>query len=153
MEFSWDAHTSAPHAFALPAGQTTAVTTSTATTACTTHNTATSLNALQNTICYLHEHKVLVCTKHATALQNLDAHLRQHHAIKSEVRKQLIESYSSLEWIRDAHKITLPAPLGRPITELGAPLDGFQCAEKECNLITLNLDELRKHRKSTHNLV
>jgi hypothetical protein len=78
--------------------------------------------------------------------------LRQHHAIKSKVCKQLIESYSSLEWIQDACKIMLLAPLGRPTTELGAPLDGFQCAEKECNLITLNLDELWKHWKSTHNL-
>jgi hypothetical protein len=77
--------------------QTTAATTSTATTARTTHDAPALLDAFQNTICYLHEHKVLVCTKHATALQNLDAHLRQHHAIKSEVRKQLIESYSSLE--------------------------------------------------------
>jgi hypothetical protein len=47
----------------------------------------------------------------------------------------------------------MPAPLGPSINELGAPLDGLQCAEEGCDFITINQDGLRKHRKSMHNLV
>jgi hypothetical protein len=39
-----------------------------------------------------------------------------------------------------------------PIPELGAPLDRFQCIEKDCSWRTVNIDELRKHRKKQHNL-
>jgi hypothetical protein len=49
-------------------------------------------------------------------------------------------------------KKKLPTSLGLPIAELGAPYDGFQCQGENCNFITVNIDELRKHRKSVHGL-
>jgi superfamily II DNA helicase RecQ len=145
MEFLWVAQ---------PSGAPAAQGTSTAaTTARRPHNPPTSLNAIKDTICYLHEYRTLVCKQHATALQNLDAHLRQHHSIRSQARKQIVESYCDYNWIRDPHEVTLPAPLGPPIAELGAPLDGFQCVEDDCGFLTINVDELRKHQKRAHNVV
>ena len=145
MEFSWVAQP--PNA---PAAQGTSTT---ATTARRPHNPPASLNAIKDTICYLHEYRTLVCKQHATALQNLNAHLRQHHSVGSQLRQQVIASYNDREWICNPQEIQLPAPLGPPIAELGAPLDGFQCAEDECEYITININELRMHRKSAHKLL
>jgi hypothetical protein len=55
-------------------------------------------------------------------------------------------------WAQCREDIKAPAPLGPSIDELGAPLDGLQCAEEDCDFITVNQDGLRKHRKSVHNL-
>jgi hypothetical protein len=143
MEFSWVARPSAAQA---------SRTTTAAATARRPHNPAVTTQAIEDTICYLREYNVIVCKQHATAIQNLDAHIRQQHAITSQVRKQIVERYSGYGWIRDPQEIKLPAPLGPLIAELGEPLDGFQCAEVECDFLTINLDELRKHRKSAHRL-
>ena len=144
MEFSWVAQPSDAPA---TRGTSTAVTT-----ARCPHNPPASLNAIKDTICYLHEYKTLICKQHATALQNLNAHLRQHHSIGSQARKQIVESYCDYSWIRDPHSVTLPAPLSPPIAELGAPLDGLQCLEDDCSFLTINVDELRKHQKRAHGL-
>jgi hypothetical protein len=40
---------------------------------------------------YLEEYAVLVCRKHATGVQNLDVHLRTHHAAASEERRRIVE--------------------------------------------------------------
>jgi len=110
-----------------------------------------SLNTVHETICYLHKYNVLVCKEHSTAIQNLDAHLRTHHAVASKLRKEIVASYQEA-WIQDPQDMQLPGVQEPPIPELGAPLDGFQCVETDCNWRTVNIDELRKHRKKQHSL-
>ncbi|KAF1934999.1 hypothetical protein EJ02DRAFT_428835 [Clathrospora elynae] len=110
-----------------------------------------SLEAAKETIIYLSNYNVLVCKEHATAIQNLDAHLRSHHIVAGKLQKEIVESYQD-EWIRNPQDVTLPSPLGPPIQELGAPLEGFQCEEEDCHWITINIDKLQKHCKSKHGL-
>ena len=83
-----------------------------------------SLNTVHETICYLHKYNVLVCKEHSTAIQNLDAHLRTHHAVASKLRKEIVASYQEA-WIQDPQDMQLPGVQEPPIPELGAPLDGF----------------------------
>jgi hypothetical protein len=47
-------------------------------------------------LCYLREFKVLVCREHATAVQNLDAHLRKYHAVPAQQRSRIVEKYSGV---------------------------------------------------------
>jgi hypothetical protein len=109
------------------------------------------ITAIKDPIYYLREYNVLVCKQHVTAIQNLDAHLRDQHAIAHKLRDEIVGSYQH-RWVQRREDIKTPAPLGPPIDELGAPLDGLQCAEEDCGFITINQDGLRKHRKSVHNL-
>jgi hypothetical protein len=127
MEFSWVARPSDAHASQM---------TTAAATACCPHDPAVSTEAIKDTICYLRKYNVIVCKQHATAIQILDVHIRQQHAITSQLQKQIVEQYSGYGWIRDPQEIKLPAPLGPLIAELGAPLDGFQCTEVECNFLS-----------------
>jgi hypothetical protein len=145
MEFSWVAQPPAAQA-----GRTTNAETPAATTA-RPHRPPASIEAIKDTICYLREYNVLVCKQHATAIQNLDAHLRDQHAIARKLREEIVGSYQH-RWAQRREDIKTPAPLGPLIDELGAPLDGLQCAEEDCDFITINQDGLRKHRKSVHNL-
>jgi hypothetical protein len=38
---------------------------------------------------------MVLCKQHATAVQNLDAHLRDHHAALNKLRGEIVESYQS----------------------------------------------------------
>jgi hypothetical protein len=148
MEFSWAAQPPP----AVQAGQTANIATpATGTTTARPHHPPASIEAIKDTIRYLREYNVLVCKQHATAIQNLDAHLRDQHAIARKLREEIVRSYQH-KWAQCQEDIKTPAPLGLLIDELGAPLDGLQCAEEDCNFITVNQDGLRKHRKSVHNL-
>jgi hypothetical protein len=95
-----------------------------------------SIEAIKDTIRYLREYNVLVCKQHATATQNLDAHLRDQHAIARKLREEIVRSYQH-KWAQCREDIKTPALLGLLIDELGAPLDGLQCAEEDCNFITV----------------
>jgi hypothetical protein len=148
MEFSWAAQPPP----AVQAGQTANIATpATGSTTARPHRPPASIEAIKDTIRYLREYNVLVCKQHATAIQNLDAHLRDQHAIARKLREEIVRSYQH-KWAQCREDIKTPAPLGLLIDELGAPLDGLQCAEEDCNFITVNQDGLRKHRKSVHNL-
>jgi hypothetical protein len=86
MEFEWHA--------SQPGGTTTTTTTTTPLT--TRHppiQLVHSLKAVHETIYYLHEFNVLVCKQHVTAIQNLDAHLRDYYAVASKLRKEIVDSY------------------------------------------------------------
>ena len=102
-------------------------------------------------IVYLHKHKVLVCREHATAVQNVDVHLRDHHAMPSYDRKAIIESFQGL-LVKKPGEVRLQPPGYKSIKELGEPLHGFQCEWDDCGYITINIDALRKHCKSAHHL-
>jgi superfamily II DNA helicase RecQ len=104
-----------------------------------------------NCFCLLRRYGVFVCREHATGVRNLDAHLRDYHAVPATERRAIVEKYSGFQ-IKGADEIPLPLPMGRPIEELGKPLDGFQCAEDGCDYITTNKDVLRKHCKKQHGL-
>lgn len=43
-------------------------------------------NAIQDAICYLAKHAVIVCRQHATAVQNLDLHLRDYYNALKKLR-------------------------------------------------------------------
>lgn len=98
---------------------------------------------------YLDEYQVLVCREHKTALQNLNTHLRVHHAVLAAERRAVIEKYRNLQ-IAKPDKVQLPVAMGQPIKELGIPLDGFECAEYSCNYFTVNKVALQKHCKKEH---
>jgi hypothetical protein len=84
-------------------------------------------------------------------VQNLDAHLQDHHNAPKKLRREILESYHSRA-VLSPKEVVLPSPLGPPIDELGAPLDGLQCKEADCSFITINIDTMRMHRKKAHNL-
>jgi hypothetical protein len=110
-----------------------------------------SIEVTKDMICYLGKYNVLVCKQHATAIQNLDAHLHDQHAITCKLWEELVGSYQH-RWAQHQEDIKTPAPLGPSIDKLGVPLDGLQCAEEDCDFITVNQDRLQKHCKSMHNL-
>ena len=100
-------------------------------------------------LCYLRDFKVLVCREHATAVQNLDAHLRKYHALPAQRRSRIVEKYSGV-LRRGPGEVKLPSPGARPIEVLGDPLEGFQCRSQGCDHITLNESVLKKHCKTKH---
>jgi hypothetical protein len=100
---------------------------------------------------YLSQYKVIICRKHQTGVQNIDVHLRRHHAVPTKNRREIAEHFIS--FLVEAPKdVELPRPLGSPIDELGEPLDGFQCTQEECDHITVNNKALRSHCKQIHGL-
>ncbi|PVH90514.1 hypothetical protein DM02DRAFT_734545 [Periconia macrospinosa] len=101
--------------------------------------------------CNVLKYKVLVCLEHTTGIQNLNSHLRDYHAVPAKERKAIVEKYS---WaaIETADQVRLPAPMGRPIQELGEPIRGLQCAEGDCDYISINQGVFRKHCKKEHGL-
>jgi hypothetical protein len=144
MEFCWDSRP--PAATAAPAARNTRLPAAPAPPA------RSSAKAILDIIVYLSNYRVLVCKEHKTAIRNLDAHLRDHHAIPGTRRREILEGYNYCTWIQEPQEINHPAPLSLPIQELGAPLDALQCVEEECYFVTVNIDRLRKHRKSAYSL-
>ncbi|KAF1934619.1 hypothetical protein EJ02DRAFT_516885 [Clathrospora elynae] len=147
MEFNWDAQLPAAQAQNLQ--RTTQHTTQCSSTPAPEED---ALDSLENTICYLSQHSVIVCKQHATAVQNVGVHLRDHHTVTRQARQLITERFKGLH-IKGPKDVELPAPLGLPIEELGLPRDGFQCEEEDCYFITIHVDGLRKHCKSKHGLV
>jgi hypothetical protein len=134
MEFVWTAHTELATASTRRAPQ-----------------AATSTATIEEQIVYLPAYHVLVCKEHATAVQNIDTHLRVQHAVPPKRRAQIATVFRQHGWAQQPEDVTLPAPLGPPIPELGPPLDGLHCAEEDCDFLTVHQDALRKHRKRKHN--
>jgi hypothetical protein len=58
------------------------------------------------------------------------------------LRRQIVDDYSRYEWLRNPQDLELPAPLGPPMAELGAPCNGFHCGQDNCDFITVNIDKL-----------
>ena len=134
MEFVWTAHTELATASTRRAPQ-----------------AAASTTTIKEQIVYLLAYHVLVCKEHATAVQNIDTHLRVQHAVPPKRRAQIVTVFRQHGWAQQPEDVTLPAPLGPPIPELGPPLDGLHCAEDDCDFLTIHQDALRKHRKREHN--
>lgn len=101
---------------------------------------------------YLQDFRVLICREHATAVQNLDTHLRDHHAVPADERNAITEKYSRW-WIKKPAEVELPPPMRRPFKALGDPLDALRCISEECGRITVNIDAFRKHCKKAHNIL
>ncbi|KAL5396423.1 hypothetical protein PMIN03_012962 [Paraphaeosphaeria minitans] len=138
MEFSWDAQT--------PSRATTSPTASQRTPAVA----ALSLENIDEELCYLERFGVLICRKHATALQNIDVHLLKHHGIKGRDRRELVQ-YCSRYRLAAPSDILLPLPHEPPIKELGEPLDGIQCRWNcSCSYFTTSLVKLQMHCKKEH---
>jgi superfamily II DNA helicase RecQ len=100
---------------------------------------------------YLRKYGVLVCLEHTTGVQNLDAHLRDYHAVPAGERRAIVEKYICF-CIKRPDEVQLPSPMGRPIEELGKPLRAFQCSEVDCDYITINKSVLKTHRNKSHGL-
>ena len=101
--------------------------------------------------CYLRNHRVLVCREHATGIQNLDTHLRDYYAVSAKERKAIVGNYSCW-WIKKPAEVQLPPPMGPLLRVLSKPLNGFQCAEGDCDYITINNDGIRMHCRKKHGL-
>ena len=90
--------------------------------------------------------------KHATAIQNLRTHLRDHHAVPADERTVIMEKYSGCS-IKKPGDVGLPPPMRRPFEALGNAQNAFQCvAGEECGYITVNTDAFRKHCKKEHGI-
>jgi hypothetical protein len=140
MEFLWVAQPPAAQLPAAQAGRTTTDATPSATTV-RLQSLPASIEATKDLICYLGNYNVLVCKQHATAIQNLDAHLCDQHAITRKLWEEIVGGYQH-KWAQLQEDIKTPAPLGPSIDKLGVPLDGLQCAEEDCDFITINQDRL-----------
>jgi hypothetical protein len=106
-----------------------------------------SLESCDNVLRFLEEFGVLVCIQHRTAVVNLNTHLREQHAAKPQLRKQIIERFSSCH-VLNPKEVKLPEQPAEPIEELGSPLDGLKC--KTCDFITVNKNVMRMHCKEKH---
>jgi hypothetical protein len=101
---------------------------------------------------YLHwlpEHRVIICSVHQYAIRNVATHLRDSHCRTKKQRQAVVDAYSEF-MICDAKDVVLPSPLGSPLDILGRPLLAFICEEPECERISINRDEMRKHCNRTH---
>lgn len=85
--------------------------------------------------CHIAEYGVLICRKHATAVQNLDRHLRTTHGVTAADRKGIVEKYGTLG-LRPPLDVALPPPSTRALEVHGTPLDAFKCAYDDCMHIT-----------------
>lgn len=112
------------------------------------NSTLTAENA-DGCFCYLEKYKVLVCREHTTGIQNLDAHLRDYHAVPAAARRAIVEKYNCFQR-RNPNEVQVPLPLGRPIQELGEPHDGFCCEELNCDTITISKSVLQTHCRTKH---
>jgi superfamily II DNA helicase RecQ len=144
MEFCWDARVSAIDA-SQAAGTTTATNDVPSSTELPSHT------AIKATICYLAQFAVVVCKQHATALQNVDAHLRDYHNAPKKLRRQIVESFQG-KTVLLPKDVPLPHRLGQPVEELGLPQDGYSCSVEDCRFLTVSIDKLRMHRNKDHKL-
>lgn len=109
--------------------------------------------SIRDAIRYLPEYNSLVCTQHATALQNLDTHLRDKHGVHANARSQLVVEYQQQAWAQTVDAIVHPTSWRPPIEAieaLGAPLDGLLCVEGDCDFITVHVDAMRKQGQPVH---
>ena len=101
--------------------------------------------------CYLQKFRVLVCREHATAVQNLESHLRDHHVVAAPERRDIVAKYGELRRRKPA-EVALPQPLGPPIKVLGEPLDGYRCKQLDCDYLTVSEKKLKVHCLRIHSL-
>jgi hypothetical protein len=132
MEFSWNAQTILPPT----------ITSRTKSRERISNNWST-LEKAEEIFYYLQDFRVLLCREHATAVQNFDTHLRDHHAVPADERNAITEKYSRW-WIKKPAEVELPPPMRRPFKALGDPLNALRCMSEECDYITVNIDAFRK---------
>lgn len=113
------------------------------------NNSKLTVENAEECFCYLEEYEVLVCREHRTGIQNLDAHLRDYHAVPAAERRAIVAKYSSFPR-KKPDEVQIPLPMGQPIPHLGEPLDGFQCEEAGCDMITTNKSVLQTHCRRAH---
>ena len=86
---------------------------------------------------YLPQFKVLICTEHRHALQNVGRHLQDYHAGSAKERREVLSQYSQFE-LAGPQDVQLPEPLNEPIKSLGKPLRALIYKEEECEFITIH---------------
>ena len=145
MEFCWDARVSATDASQAPG-------TTTATDDVPSSTEPPSHTAIKATICYLVQFAVIVCKQHATALQNVDAHLRDYHNAPKKLRRHIVESFQGKSVLLPKD-VLLPHRLSQPVEELGLPQDGYSCSVDDCRFLTVSIDKLRMHRNKDYKLL
>ena len=94
-------------------------------------------------------YKVIICTEHQYALQNIERHLEEFHGGNKAVRVTVVQSFSEYETVGPS-ELQLPEPLGQPIASLGKPLSAFHCSEDECGYISTSHTLMRKHCNKDH---
>jgi hypothetical protein len=106
-----------------------------------------SLSNCAEILCFLEEHRVLICKQHQTAVVNLDTHLFHYHHVPASIRRQVVDCFSRLKPL-DPAEVRLPDKPAKAIAELRKPLTGLRC--KACRYITINTNALRKHCKKDY---
>ena len=93
---------------------------------------------------YQSQYRVIICLEHQYAIEKINIHLRDFHRLSKERRKELTETYSSLERVEPRH-VQSPPPGGPPIEVLGLPVKAFACQHHDCDFISTSEDWIRKH--------
>ena len=114
------------------------------------------LQTLEDQLEYLPAYQILLCTTHATALQNVDVHLHKHHAMPKAQRRLVLTWLGDRGWIPiEPALVTLPPPGSAPIDALGPPLPGYACMVGEScqdNFLTASWNALQRHLNKAHQL-
>jgi hypothetical protein len=98
---------------------------------------------------YNEEYKVLICKEHRYAIQNIDTHLRDKHAVAAGARKVIVSKYGLLAVAKPAD-VQQPAPFGPLFSELQQPVDALLCNEAGCGFISVQPTWIRRHCNTVH---
>ena len=98
------------------------------------------------TFTYLEQYQILICDYHRShgALSDLSRHLHKEHNLSLSAHRDILDKHCQLS-LRSPKTIQNPPSGGRPLVCLGSPDTGFQCAHKDCGVISTNSDRIRKH--------
>jgi superfamily II DNA helicase RecQ len=94
-------------------------------------------------------YKVLICKEHRYAIWNLDAHLRDKHAVAARVRKIIVAKHAFLALARPAD-VRQPPALEPPFSMLRDPVDALLCSEAGCGFISVQPTWIRRHCNKVH---
>ena len=101
-------------------------------------------------VCYNNKYKILICKEHCYAIQNLDRHLRDEHAVAAKVRKIIVSKHASLVLAKPTD-VRQPPPLGEAFDALKPPVDALLCDEAGCGFISIQPTWIRHHCNTAHN--
>jgi hypothetical protein len=100
-------------------------------------------------IIYNPQYRVLICTEHHYALQNLSYHLLDKHCLSLRQRKAIIARYATSAVVKP-DLVQTPAGTSQPIFGLPAPIAAYQCLADQCYVIYQSYGHMRQHANREH---
>jgi hypothetical protein len=107
---------------------------------------------------YLSSYNILVCRVHQYAIYNVEEHLKRHHSLPIQKRRELLASYSHLALLPPS-QVSMPALSSAPFAELRRPQDAWLCCycyssstEPASQFISTSRSWMQKHLNQQHSI-